>query len=81
MLTRREFVAILGALPVIRLLPGVRLGCQHQWEGFKTHKRDGYSLDSTGGPRHEWLRGAQCQTCGHIRVTERVTVRWGRLES
>ena len=68
------------ALPVTRLLPVVRLGCQHRWKAFKTHKRAGFSTDSTGGPRHEWLKGSQCEDCGHIKVTERVTVRWGRLE-
>ena len=72
MLTRRAFCALLGALPVTRLLPGARLGCQHRWEGFKTHK--------SIGPVKEWLKGHQCQDCGHIKVEERVTVKWGRLE-
>ncbi len=80
MLSRREFVALLGALPAARLLGTLRIGCAHQWKRFKTHKRDGYSLDGTGGPRHEWLKGQQCEDCGHIQVTERVTLRWGELE-
>ncbi len=57
---------------MVRLLPGVRLGCAHRWEGFKTHKAI--------GPVREWLLGAQCLDCGHIKVAERVTVRWGSLE-
>ena len=71
MLTRRAFCALLGALPVIRLLPGVRLGCQHQWEGFER-----WTKIERG--RHG-VRGVQCQVCGHIRVTEQCWARWGGL--
>ena len=79
MLSRREFVAVLGALPVVRLLPGVRLGCHHRWgAGFETHKKAGFSTDR-GGPLHEWVFGHQCLDCGHIKVAERVTIRWGRI--
>ena len=71
MLSRREFVAILAALPVARL-PGVtRARCRHHWELFKQHNVD--------GPIREWVRGRQCQDCGHIRVHERVFIRWGGL--
>lgn len=71
MISRREFVALLGALPVLRLLPGDRLGCDHRWEPFK---RQG-----SIGPVREWLKGHQCQDCGHIWVSERVTIRWGGI--
>ena len=71
MLSRREFAALLGALPVLRLLPGDRLGCQHRMEGFKTNKAIGHV--------REWLKGHQCLDCGHIKVDERVTIRWGGI--
>ena len=71
MLTRRAFCALLGALPVVRLLAGVRISCRHWWQH--------YQVRNSIGPLREWVAGTQCQHCGHIRVTERVTVRWGRL--
>jgi hypothetical protein len=71
MMSRREFVALLGALPVLRLLPGDRLGCQHRMVPFKTA--------GVRGPIREWLKGHQCEDCGHIKVEQRVFVTWGRL--
>ncbi len=73
MLSRREFAGVLGALPVVRLWPEIRMGCEHRWEGFKTVK--------SIGPVREWVLGAQCLDCGHIKVAERVTTIWGSLES
>ena len=70
-MSRREFVALLGTLPVLRLLPGERLGCAHRMAEFKTNKAI--------GPVREWLKGHQCQDCGHIKVEERVTIRWGSI--
>ena len=71
MLSRREFVALLGALPVVRLAPLLRVRCAHQMEAFMTHK--------SIGPVREWLKGHQCLECGHIEVQERVTIRWGGI--
>ena len=73
MLSRREFVALLGALPVVRLAPLLRVRCAHDFRDFQTHK--------CIGPVREWLRGHQCQDCGQIEVHERVTVRWGGILS
>ena len=71
MISRREFVALLGALPAVRLLGTLRIGCAHQMVPFKT----GRSI----GPLREWLKGHQCEDCGHIKVEERVTIRWGGI--
>ncbi len=68
-MNRREFLALMATLPVVRLVAPLRLACSHTWKGF------GRSAKIPGG--QQMIFGEQCESCGHIKIRKQGRVRWG----
>ncbi len=68
-MNRREFLAIMATLPVLRLAAPLRLACRHDMKEFKR------AAKIPGG--RQIVFGDQCQRCGDVQLWKQGRVRWG----
>ncbi len=66
---RRSFLAILTALPMLRLPAFLRKDCAHEMVDFRR------TALIPGGS--QLVFGSQCKSCGQIKMKKQGRVRWG----